>query len=63
MSANLQLFLQIMLFYIVISYLIGPLIFYYFVEKTLNGAGNGFIAGSILSIILWIAFGSKMIRK
>ena len=63
MSAPFNLFLKIMLFYILLSYVIGPLIFYYFIEKSLKSAGNGFIVGSILSIILWISVGSKMVKN
>ena len=52
-----------MLFYIVLSYLIMPLVFYYAFGKTLLSAGNGFVAGSIVSILLWYFYGSKMIKK
>jgi hypothetical protein len=30
--------------------------------RSLNAAGKGFIAGSILSIILWLTVGSKMVK-
>ena len=63
MSGNFQTFFMIMLFYILLSYVIGPLVFYYLVNKSLLSAGNGFAVGSILSIILWYTFGSKMINK
>lgn len=61
MSAAFTTFLSIMLFYILLSYILGPLFFYYFFGKTLKSAGNGFVVGSILSIVLWQFFGSKMI--
>jgi hypothetical protein len=51
-----------MAFYVVLSYVIGPLVFYYFIERSLSSAGNGFIAGSVLSVILWISVGSTMIK-
>jgi hypothetical protein len=51
----------IMAFYIVLSYLIGPIIFYYAFGKTLKSAGNGFIAGSLVSVVLWHFAGSKMV--
>ena len=54
-------FLGAMVFYILLSYVIMPVIFYYLVEKTLKSAGNGFIVGSILSILLWVTVGSKMV--
>jgi len=63
MTAAFQMFLQIMMFYGLLSYVIGPAFFYYFVEKSLASAGNGFVVGSILSIVLWIGFGSKMVKK
>lgn len=62
MSSGLTTFLSIMFFYIILSYLIGPLVFYYSFGKTLKSAGDGFIVGSILSIVLWHFFGSKMIK-
>ena len=54
-------FIGIMVFYIILSYLIGPLIGYYFLGKTAKSAGTGFVIGSILSIILWYSYGSKMV--
>jgi hypothetical protein len=63
MSDKMQIFLSIMAFYILLSYVLGPLVFYYTMGKTLNAAGNGFIAGSILSLLLWVMIGSKMINK
>jgi hypothetical protein len=58
---NINKFLMIMLFYILLSYILGPIIGYYTLGKTSNAAGNGFVAGSIISIILWYSFGSKMV--
>ena len=55
-------FLYIMAVYIFISYVLGPIAFYYLIDKSLLSAGNGFIAGSILSIILWLVVGSKMVK-
>jgi hypothetical protein len=55
-------FLYIMAVYIFISYILGPIAFYYLIDKSLLSAGNGFIAGSILSIILWLVVGSKMVK-
>lgn len=54
-------FIGIMVFYIILSYLIGPLVGYYFLGKTTQSAGTGFVIGSILSIILWYSYGSKMV--
>ena len=63
MSPSFQSFFMIMLFYILLSYVVGPMFFYYFVEKSLLSAGNGFVVGSVLSIMLWYGYGSKMINK
>jgi len=61
-KSKFNTFLYIMTFYIFISYILGPIIFYYLIDKSLLSAGNGFIAGSILSIILWFMVGSKMVK-
>ena len=55
-------FLGIMVFYMILSYIIGPALFYYFYGKTLAAAGNGFVIGSILSLILWFVVGKSMIK-
>lgn len=62
MTEKFQMFISIMAFYILLSYVVGPLAFYYFIERSLSSAGNGYIAGSVLSIILWINVGSKMVK-
>ena len=36
-------FLYIMAVYIFISYVLGPIAFYYLIDKSLLSAGNGFI--------------------
>lgn len=61
MSGNLSTFTYIMLFYVVLSYVIGPLIFYFLGGKTLRSAGNGFVVFSVISILLWYTKGSKMV--
>ena len=61
-KSKFNTFLYIMAFYIFISYILGPLAFYYLIDKSLISAGNGFIAGSILSIVLWLVVGSKMVK-
>ena len=63
MAEKIQLFVSIMIFYIFISYVLGPLVFYYAIERSLTSAGNGFIVGSLVSILLWLFVGSKMINK
>ncbi len=61
MSPQQTTFAGIMFFYVLLSYVLMPGFFFYFVEKSLKSAGNGFVLGSVLSIVLWVTFGSKMI--
>ena len=61
MDKKLHSFIGIMIFYVLLSYVIFPLGFYYGIGKTLANAGNGFVAGSLLSVILWLGVGRKMI--
>lgn len=62
MNSSWWIFTRIMIFYIFLSYLIMPAIFYYSFGKNFMSAGNGFVVGSILSIILWYVYGSKMLK-
>ena len=57
---DFTLFAQIMVFYVFLSYVLGPVVFYYAFGKTLKSAGNGFMVGSVVSILLWHFYGSKM---
>ena len=50
-------FWQVMVFYALLSCVIAPLIGYKM--KGLTGLGEGYIAGSILSIGLWLTIGKK----
>jgi|UniRef100_A0A6C0BBR4 hypothetical protein len=56
-----QSFVGVMLFYVLLSYVIMPVAFYYLVDKSLMSAGNGFIVGSVLSVVLWLNFRSSII--
>jgi hypothetical protein len=60
-STKLNTFVFIMMFYILLSYIIFPIAFYYLFNKSLSSAGNGFVVGSLLSILLWYTYGSHMI--
>jgi hypothetical protein len=60
---KLMTFSMIMLFYAVLSSVIGPLIFYYLGNKTLKNAGTGFVVFSIISIALWYSKGQQMIMN
>ena len=61
MDSKLQLFSQIMLFYVFITYVVFPVGFYYLVDRSLKSAGNGFIVGSIVSVMLWMFVGRTLI--
>jgi hypothetical protein len=61
MDKKLQTFVGIMFFYAVLTYLVFPLGFYYLINKSLMGAGHGFVAGSLVSIGLWLGVGRTMI--
>ena len=61
MDKSMTTFLQIMAFYMLLTYVLGPIVFYYAFGRTLASAGNGFIVGSILSVVLWHFFGKKMV--
>jgi len=63
MDKIFMLFVQIMLFYIFLSYLVMPALFYYFYDKSVNGLGTGFAVGSLLSVIMWYGAGRKMVTK
>jgi len=60
MDSKFNKFLMIMGFYLVLTYIAGPLVFYYFVNRSLASAGNGFVFGSLLSVVLWFSVGSSM---
>jgi hypothetical protein len=57
---NTKTFIGIMAFYAVLTYIVFPLVFYYLGKKKLVNAGYGFVAGSIVSVALWLTIGSKM---
>jgi hypothetical protein len=59
--SQLSTFIGIMIFYAVLSYILFPVVFYYLMGKSLASAGIGFVVGSLISIVLWFGFGSKMV--
>jgi len=61
--AQLQTFMGIMLFYAILSCLVGPLAGYYIGGRSLDSAGIGFICGSLVSIVLWLSVGKKLVLK
>ena len=58
---DLNTFGAIMFFYIFLSYIIFPLGFYFLLDSTLTSAGHGFVVGSLISVLLWLGYGSKMV--
>jgi hypothetical protein len=52
----------VMGFYTVLTFTIFPMIFYFLIEETLVSAGNGFVVGALLSVILWFAHGKDMVK-
>jgi MFS-type transporter involved in bile tolerance (Atg22 family) len=61
MTSNITTFISIMIFYAILSSVIGPIVFYYLGNKSLQMAGYGFIVFSIISMLLWYMYGRKMI--
>lgn len=51
-------FWMIMFFYALLSCFIMPYIGYYFMG--VSGLSNGYVVGTILSLILWFTVGKKM---
>jgi len=62
-NSNFMRFIQIMVFYVLISYILFPLLGYFMFGKTLQSAGNGFAIGSIISIILWYVYGRTLLTS
>lgn len=60
---KLNTFIYIMIFYIVLSYVIGPALGYALADKKYEAAGHGFVIGSIISILLWYNVGLKRVNE
>jgi hypothetical protein len=52
----------VMAFYAVLTYILFPVIAYFLFGKTLEAAGNGFIVGSVVSVVLWRMVGMGMVK-
>lgn len=50
-------FWMVMFFYAILSSVIMPLIGYRF--KGVSGLGQGYVVGSVLSVVLWFVVGKK----
>jgi len=53
--------IKVMIFYSMLSYLVGPSTGYY-LTKSKAGITNGMLAGSAVSISLWYMYGAKLIE-
>lgn len=51
-----------MIFYIILSYVVGPVAGYYAGSKSYDAAGHGFVIASIVSILLWYSVGQKRVK-
>jgi len=52
----------VMAFYAVLTYILFPVIAYFLFGKTLEAAGNGFIVGSVVSVVLWKVYGFGLVK-
>ena len=62
MNFNITKYTGVMAFYAVLTYLLFPAIAYFLFGKTLDAAGNGFIVGSIVSVVLWRVYGVGLVK-
>jgi hypothetical protein len=62
MNFNMTKYAGVMVFYAVLTYLLFPAIAYFLFGKTLEAAGNGFIAGSVVSVVLWKMVGKGVVK-
>lgn len=63
LSFNITKYAGVMAFYAVLTYVVFPAIAYFFFGKTLEAAGNGFIAGSVVSVVLWRMVGAGVVSR
>ena len=61
-SFPLTKFAMVMAFYAILACVLMPVLFYYLLAKTLNSAGNGFMVGSVVCILLWNFVGYHYIK-
>jgi hypothetical protein len=62
LNFNITKYTGVMAFYAVITYLLFPVIAYFLFGKRLEAAGNGFIVGSVISVVLWKIYGYGMVK-
>jgi len=62
MNFSITKYTGVMAFYAVLTYILFPAIAYFFFGKTLESLGNGFIAGSVVSVVLWKVYGFGLVK-
>ena len=62
LTFNITKYTSVMAFYAVLTYLLFPAIAYFLFGETLEAVGNGFIVGSIVSVILWKVYGFGLVK-
>jgi len=62
LTFNITKYTGVMVFYAVLTYIIFPALSYFLFGKTLDAAGNGFIVGSIISVVLWRVYGVGLVK-
>lgn len=62
MNINITKYTGVMAFYAVLTYILFPAIAYFLFGKTLESVGNGFIVGSVVSVVLWKVYGFGLVK-
>ena len=62
MNFNITKYTGVMAFDAVLTYILVPAIAYFLFGKTLDAVGNGFIVGSVASVVLWKAYGFGLVK-
>ncbi len=49
----------VMIFYAILSCVVAPYVGYHLKGKSKSGLGEGYVAGTVLSLMLWFTVGKK----
>jgi hypothetical protein len=63
MNFSITKYTGVMAFYAVLTYILFPAIAYFLFGKTLEAVGNGFIVGSVVSVVLWKMYGFGLVQS
>lgn len=58
---KLNTFVGVIAFYAFLACVLFPVVFYYTFNRSLVNAGNGYVIGSLVSIMLWFVYGNKLV--